>query len=839
MKRRENAAAKLCDNSVCHECFTAFASFSDLLYRLLQKGNFLKPGILLWGGISLIAIAVPARAQQLAASQATEHVVVYGTLPDSDIGLALDKVPGTLQSFSADRIGAQHGATVLDALGTQAAGVSVTDVQGNAMFQDLRFHGFQASPLQGTPQGIAVYQNGVRLNEAFGDTVNWDAVPQVAIDRMDVWSSNPVFGLNALGGSVNMLMKNGFTWQGAEASLQGGSYGHGMGSAQWGVEDGNFSFYGAAEGVTDAGWRLHSQSNLARFYGDAGWRFGESELHLVASGAATSLGVVGPTPIGLIQRNAKSVYTFPQTTRNSIGSLALNGKTRLDENWQLEGSVYVRALKQRHVDGNDADFERCSNSSSFATKLCLEDDGFTRPVPFTGAAALNFRNQFAILDQAGASIPFTAGTIYGTVDRTFTDSTTTGTTLQVTGNAPLLGLANYFTAGVSFDGSGIGFRSISILGRIFPDFRVAVDPVLVGSGNIIHANGNIGYAPVTLGATTNYYGFYAVDALDLTDAFTLTLGLRVNAADIVTRDRSGAAAELNGVHGYGHVNPLAGLTYKISDGISLFGGYSQANRAPTPLELDCASPTLPCLLEGSLVADPPLAQVVSQTYTAGLRGQAALGDGKLEWSASLFRTDNDNDIVALASTIAGRGYFTNVPATQRQGVDLTAHYTTLGWSAYATYSYLDATYQFSGTLASPNNPSANAAGNVSVTPGRRMPLNPANTLRAGGDVDILDGVSIGGELAFTGSQYFDGDPSNLNAKLPSTVVVNLRAAWQFDENWQLFGLVNNVFDNRDALYGSYFDPSGTAGLVTPALTDPRTLTLRQPVSFQLGLKVAL
>jgi iron complex outermembrane receptor protein len=780
-------------------------------------------------------------AQQMAGADSTEHVVVYGTLPGADIGLDAAKVPGALQSLSADQIGAQHGATLLDALGTQTAGVSLTDVQGNAMFQNLRYHGFDASPLQGTPQGLAVYQNGVRLNEAFGDTVNWDAIPQTAIAHMDLWSSNPVFGLNALGGSVNIAMMNGFDWQGTEASLQGGSYGHGMATMQYGIDNGAFSFYGAAEGVTDAGWRLHSQSNIGRLYADAGWRFGDSELHLVASGATTTLGVVGPTPFDLTVRNPHSVYTYPQTTRNTVGSLALNGKSRLSENWQVEGSLYVRSLKQRHVDGNDGDFQRCSASSSFGGNICLEDDDFTRPVPFTGAAALNFRNQFAILNQNNAPIPFTAGTIYGTVDRTFTDSMTRGGTLQVTGNAPLFGLANNFTAGASIDSSSIAFRSTSTLGRIFPNFDVAVDPVLAGSGSIIHSNGNLGYAPVNLGATTDYYGFYAVDALDLTEALTLTAGFRINAADIVTRDRSGTAGELNGTHGYGHVNPLAGLTYKVSDALSAFGSYSQANRAPTPLELDCASPTLPCLLEGSLVADPPLAQVVSTTWQAGLRGalRGLLGEDRLSWSASLFRTDSDNDIVSLASTIQGRGYFANVPSTQRQGVDLTARYETHGWSAYASYSYLDATYQFTGALASPNNPNADATGNVAVTPGRRIPLNPANTVRAGADVDVLDGFSVGGELAFTGSQAFDGDPGNTNAKLPSTFVVNLRTSYNLDNNWQVFGLINNLFDNSDATYGSYFDPSDSVGLVSPALTDPRTLTLRQPITFEAGLKLKL
>jgi len=318
----------------------------------------------------------------------------------------------------------------------------------------------------------------------------------------------------------------------------------------------------------------------------------------------------------------------------------------------------------------------------------------------------------------------------------------------------------------------------------------------------------------------------------------VTVGLRANTADIDTRDRSGAAAELNGSHSYGHVNPLAGVAYRFADALTLFAGYSEANRAPTPLELDCADPNLPCLLEGSLVADPPLAQVVAHSYQAGLRGDLGeVGRGKLDWSLNLFRTDSDNDIVALASTLAGRGYFANVPSTQRQGLDLSANYSGPGWSAHASYSWLDATYQFNGTLASPHNPHADANGNVAVTRGNRIPLNPSDTIRAGADVEVVDGLSLGGELAFTGSQYFAGDPSNVNSKLPPTVVVNLRAAWQITPTWQLFGTVDNLFDNRDALYGTYFGPDGTASLITPMLADRRTVTLRQPVTFQLGLKL--
>ncbi|MES2292439.1 MAG: TonB-dependent receptor [Pseudomonadota bacterium] len=776
----------------------------------------------------------PAGAQQTS----TERVVVYGTLPNSDIGQNIDKVPGEIQSFNAQQVTAQHGATALDALDSQAAGVSLSDTQGNVAFRDLRFHGFESSPLQGVAQGVAVYQNGMRLNEAFGDTVNWDAIPQIAVTRMDLWSSNPVFGLNALGGAVNVIMKTGFSWQGMELSSQGGTYGHGMGTAQFGFNDGGLSFYGAAEALTDSGWRRHSPSNVIRFYTDTGWRAGGSELHLVASGSVSGLGVVGPTPIELLRQASDAVYTYPQTTHNLVGSLALNEKTRLSDNWQLEASAFARVLRQRHVDGNGGDFESCSSRSSYGGNVCLEDDAFAAP---PGGKTTAFRDQFVIANNAGQVFPFDKTITYGTVDRTFIDSVTQGVTLQVSGKQPLFGLANYFTAGGSIDHSSIAFQSNSTLGREFPNLNVGVDSSVPGAGSIIHTLGNLGYAPVNLAATTNYYGIYVVDGVDLTEALTVTAGLRINVADIGARDRSGTASELNGSHGYGHLNPLAGLTYKLNHTLSLFGSYSEANRAPTPLELDCASKTQPCLLEGSLVADPPLAQVVAHTYQAGVRGTFAglLGNDHMDWSATFFRTDSDNDIVALASNIQGRGYYANVPLTRRQGADLAANYQGEGWSAYANYSYLDATFEFVGTLASPNSPNSDTDGNVFVTSGRHFPMAPTNAFKAGGDVIVVDGVSLGGELIFTGSQYFDGDPSNLDRKLAGYMVVDVRVAYDITPLWQVFGLVDNVLNNHSATYGAYFSPGDTINLLNPSLSDPHTLTLQQPITFQMGLKLKL
>ena len=330
-----------------------------------------------------------------------------------------------------------------------------------------------------------------------------------------------------------------------------------------------------------------------------------------------------------------------------------------------------------------------------------------------------------------------------------------------------------------------------------------------------------------------------MDVIDLLSSLTLTAGARLNVADSATRDRSSLFPELTGSHGYTHLNPLAGLSYKIGDSISLFGGYSQANRAPTPLELDCANASLPCLLADSLVSDPPLKQVVAESFEAGLRGAEALWDGAFTWSANVYRTDSHNDIVALGSVIQGRGYYANVPDTRRQGLDLSARFKTEGWSAYASYSWLDATYQFTGALSSPNNPMADDNGNVTVTPGDRIPTNPANIFKAGGDVEILPGFSLGGDIGVTGSQYYEGDYANQNQRLSAYWLLNLRASYALSERWSLFGLVNNVFDRHAASYGTYFDPSNTAPLFVSRPTDVRSVTLIQPISLQLGLTLRL
>ena len=758
---------------------------------------------------------------------ALPEVEVVATSPLPAGGEKRDKIPAMVQTVPAEDFDRKKSPNVTDTLQQKVPGAVSIDVNGNPFSQDLFYRGFVASPRQGIPQGIAVYQNGIRVNEAFGDTVHWDLISPQAIYRADVFTNNPVFGLNALGGAISLQMKNGFLWQGFATQVLGGSFGRVSGLFEYGKQTDDYSIYVTGDATRDGGWRFFSPSTLFRLYGDVGYRAQGNELHFTASGARTMLGVVGPTPVALLAQNNSAVFTSPQTTLNEAGAIAFNGKFDINPQWSIASNLYFRSFAQRHTDGNDADIEECEDNPGF---LCLDSDGFS---------TMN-ESAFVILGQNGRPIPFSPTTVYGTIDRTANHATTFGMALQATSNDTIFEHENYLTFGASVDRSVLSFGSNSQLGTIFPNFVVGSGP-FPGSGSIINTAGRIGYASTNLTGNTTYYGVYALDTFTITPELALTAGARLNIAQILTQDATGQAPELNINSAFSRINPVVGLTYKVLPTVTAYGGYSESNRAPTPLELDCADRNRPCLLENSLVADPPLNQVVAHTFEAGLRGggQPVFDTGGMAWKAGYFRTNSTNDIIALASTIPGRGFFNNVPSTLRQGAEAEASFYYGNLLAYVNYAFIDATYQFSGTLASPNNPFANADGNIFVTPGDHIPGIPRHLVKFGGDIALTPKFKLGTDVLLAGAQYFVGDDANQNPKLPLYWVMNLRAYYQLTENVQFFGLINNLFNNRNATFGTFFEPGTSAQLATPIpfTHDPRTITPLQPISFYGGVKV--
>jgi outer membrane receptor protein involved in Fe transport len=739
-------------------------------------------------------------------------LTVYPTTPIAGGGIDPDKVPASVNTIDANQIQQTESLNISDSLVKYIPGITVNEVAGNPFTPDVQFRGFVASPVSGTPQGLAVYQNGVRINEAFGDTVNWDLIPTAAINSINLVTNNPAFGLNALGGAVVIQMKDGFNYHGAEIDTMGGSFGRIQSSAQWGKQIDNFAVYGALEGLHDNGFRNFQISNVGRFYGDIGVKNDRTEFHVNMGVAGDNFGVAATTPAELLQQYWGATYTTPQTNSNQVAYVNLTGKVEVTPSWTVDGIAHIRVFDQKTQDGNPTGAQPCTVDP---TLLCF-GDGFT---PANG------------LNGAQLSNPFDPSATLGENDRTTTHTTTTGVSLQATNNDQLFGHNNHFVAGASFDYSVTRFTASAELGTIGPNY------VVTGSGIFLGQSGDpVSDGPVDLRTTNQYTGLYALDTFDVTQAFSITAGGRFNVAKISLQDQLGTA--LNGDDTYMHFNPIVGGTYKITSGLTAYAGYSEANRAPTPLELGCADPAHPCIIASFLVSDPPLKQVVSHTVEAGLRGTADLSVGALSWKLGAFRADNSNDILNIPSPVLqGFGYFQNVGSTRRQGIEAEATLKSGKLQLTASYTFLDARF-LNALLVGSNSPFADANGNIQILPGDQIPAIPRNVAKLRVDYSVTDKFKVGGDAAFVGSQYFVGDESNQFAKLPSYAVFNLHASYQIDKTFQIYGRVDNIFDNRYASYGTFFDTTAVPNFANGGapFTDPRSLSPARPLALYAGLK---
>ena len=302
--------------------------------------------------------------------RAKPTVPVYPTTPLAGGDIATDKAPATSNTVDASQIAQTGSLNITDSLVKYVPGIISNDVAGNPFQPNIEFRGFVASPVSGTPQGLAVYQNGVRINEAFGDTVNWDLIPTAAIQSVTMVTNNPAFGLNALGGAVDVKMKDGFNYHGAELNIMGGSYGRVQSSAQWGQQYGDFSVYGALEGLHDDGFRNFSASNIRRFYGDIGARNDQAEFHINMGVADNDFGAAATVPAELLQQFWGATYTTPQTSSNKVAYVNLTGKVEVSPTWTIDGVAHVRIFDQNTQDGNPTGAQPCDANAGL---LCFGD----------------------------------------------------------------------------------------------------------------------------------------------------------------------------------------------------------------------------------------------------------------------------------------------------------------------------------------------------------------------------------------------------------------------------------------------------------------------------------
>ena len=688
------------------------------------------------------AAAAPPAPVNPAAELELPTVDVVGTTPLPGVGTPLSAVPANVQTATERQIDTLPSPSLPDFLERSMGGFVSSSSQGNPFQPDVSFRGFTASPLLGTPQGMSVYVDGVRVNEPFGDVVNWDLIPKNAISSVTlIPGTNPVFGLNTLGGALAVITKSGSTYPGAAAQAYGGSFGRWALEAEAGGRRGSADFFVAGTAFRESGWREHSSSEVNQVFAKLGREDARNDLDLSVTAADNTLAGTQALPASMLG-SPRQAYTWPDETQNRLGGLNLRASRVIDELNLLFANLYYRETKTNVFNSN------------------VNDDCATGSCAFTAV------NNRSTIDQ----------------DRV-------GASLQYTRLAPIGGRKNQLTIGGNLDSARTTFTGESQLSDFTAD-RGTRD-----SGEAFEVD-------TAAKARQELYSLYVQNVLSVADAWNITLAASANGARVRIEDTSGTQPELNGDHSFFRVNPAAGVAYSPRRGDTFYANYSEGMRAPTPVELTCADPVAPCKLPNIFLADPALKKVVSRTIELGLR--QALG-ANLRVSAALFRTELSDDIqfISTSGTSINSGFFQNVGDTRREGLELALEGETGRMRFAARYARVNATFESPFTAFSPNNSSADANGDILVGPGDRMPGIPRDTLKLRGELDAFERATFGATLLAFSSQYARGDENNQdrNGALPGYALVNLDARWRFSGDWELFATVTNLFDRTYASFG--------------------------------------
>jgi outer membrane receptor protein involved in Fe transport len=748
-----------------------------------------RAGLKLVFGSAFASITAGAWAQAASAPPNTElpTIVVVGTTPLLGVGTPLEKVPANVQTIKGNEIEAQHSATVTDYLQQNVVSVDVNDAQGNSSQTNINYRGFTASPLLGTPQGLSVFLDGVRINEPFGDVVNWDLIPEAAINTMQlIPGSNPTFGLNTLGGSIAITTKNGRTNPGGNIDISGGSWGKKTAQIeQGGVIGSNLDYYFTANIANDNGWAAQNSSRLRQAFAKLRYTDADTTISLSMGGADNTLNGSQTIPRSFLN-NYKQAYTFPDTNENQVGYITLSGEHYFSPNVELSGNLYYRHYRNRNVSSNVND-------------------------------------NYGEADEDG-----TIDLTQATNDQSVIVTDSYGASLQLTLLNKLFGMDNQLILGGAGDFANSHFTQSSQPAE-FTDSRATI-----GLGPFV---------PTTNAKTRNEnWGIYFENTLSFTEQWSMTLAGRYNWAKATIGDESGVQPLLDGRHTFSRFNPAIGFNWNPTPWFTAYATYNEGMRSPTAIELACADPNAPCSLPNDFIADPELKPVISKTFEIGARGHIGTST---TWSAALYSTTLTDDIQFVSSEGATStlGYFQNVGKTRRQGFELAGRtrWGPLGFAA--SYSYVNATYRSTWRENSASNSSADADGNITVHSGDRIPGIPANTVKLRVDYNPLSRWNIGTNLTYRSNIFARGDENNqdVNGSIAGYFLIDLDTTYNVTKQLQVYATVKNLLNKRYAnfaILGENFFNGPNHTFNGADTTNEQFLGIGAPRGVWVGLRYA-
>ncbi|MCB4811433.1 TonB-dependent receptor [Methylovorus menthalis] len=712
--------------------------------------------------------------EQKADTLKVKKLEVVSTTPLPSIGLPLEQVPANIQIVKGEDMRNQGSLTIADYMNQNLAGVNVNDTQNNPFQPDINFRGYSASPLLGTPQGLSVFVDGVRVNEPFGDVVSWDLIPMNAIQGMSlIPGSNPLFGLNTLGGAISIQTKSGRTNPGGAVEAYTGSWGRKAASAEYGgvSKDGSVDYFFSANSFTEDGWRNYSPTDVRQVFGKVGWQNETTQINLSYTGADNDMIGNGLTPNNMLRTLGRdTILTRPDQTRNTMSMLNLNGAHWFSDDVMLSGNAYFRHAKTKTLNGD-------GNDDVVSEDNATEDNGGVTPTSgFFGDGTC----------VAGADGEDAEKSCAGALNRSKSKKNSYGFTTQLTFNQDWLQKKNQFIVGFGYDYSKTRFSQSTEYGN------------LNGSRGIDGLGILSEEAAVNLTGKTKTWSVFATDTLSLNEFWHLTGSARYNHTKVENTDHLIPTGEesLSGDHSFNRINPAVGINFTPTRDLTVYGSYNEGSRAPTAIELGCANPAQPCKLPNAMAGDPPLKQVVAKTYEAGMRGNLTQD---VRWNASVYRAQNTDDIQFIYANSTGLGYFDNVGKTRRIGLDtgLSGRYGAFDWNV--GYSYIKATYESDFTIANEVNTSSDGD-SIQVRKGDNMVGIPRHQFKLRGQYSITPKWVVGTNIVTFSDQYARGNENNQDegegAKIGGYTIVNLDTRYNIGKGWSVFAKAINVFDRE-------------------------------------------
>lgn len=814
-------------------------------------------------GVAVLSPVLPAQHED---AESIDEIIVTVTPVGGATGLNKEKIPYNVESAFSDDIESLQSLHLADFLNRSMGSVSINDAQNNPLQPDISYRGFTASPLLGLAQGLAVYQNGVRINEPLGDTVNWDLLPETAVHSIHlVGGANPLFGLNTLGGALSVKMKDGFDSPGHHLTLRAGSFGRAIVSAESGGSSNGFAWYGNVHRFNEDGWRDASPSDATNFYGSLGWKDERSSVNVNGQYGASDLTGNGPLPVELLQADRDAIFTAPDITENSMYMLSLDGSHRLTDDIVLSGNVFHRRNETDSFNGDASEFAVCRLGASDALLEGLEGDDLEElslahedvcDGQFANAAELErFLDNTALgmgedpeidIDDISADLSGTGVLSASAINNRSTRlQRSHGSDAQLGFSNDLLGRGNQLIVGSAWFGGESSFDSVLELANFDPVTRSTAG---LGTGTFIDD------AATSIKTDTATWSLYLTNTIDVSESWSLTMSGRFNYTEIELEDQSGERPELSGKHKFSRFNPAIGLTWQVNRDLNLYGGYSESSRAPTPVELACndrifelaaANAALEgedpddvdfeCRLPNAFLADPPLEQVVARSFELGARWNFE----NLDMHLGLFHTTNHDDII-FQTTGRATGLFANVEETRRLGFEsgFDGNWHNLDW--FLAYSYIQATFEAPFEALSPNHPFAGDEDTIRVQAGDRIPGVPDHRLKFGGEYPFSESFSAGVDVLYNSGQPVRGDESGQLEKTGAFAVVNLRGQYRLNDHLVFFATVNNLLDAEYETFGLIGEEPGEVDL--PAFSEfanPRFVGPGAPRAGFVGMKLSL